>query len=597
MKIYPSPHLVLSTNKPSFTHIPLAHMEVELIPDSIEFMPQGEEFILDKKQVINPYDTFVNGTDLIFNSNGEIEDVELSFSNGKYIYEPSNIVEFSPSEFSMYATIQKNISYMLTDKYNINITVDNLSNWNDLISLFGNASARSICPPNIKINNESMDISSLASGSFDNTDFYLIKSPDGKRYATDLLIDFDEILDKHTNIWLSIDDNSNELNNIFDTLTAPCESTSPLNKTVYKSDIKVSDKLTHTIKQNNNIISYMFDDSSDYSIQYEYSNNPIVIVEKKNKGFVIISHSSIFNDLNTNSNLIYDAIIKVFIKSYLDTYTIKSWITDKNVEYIGSIGRVFNKKHESINLKELVNKKDDTIKNQYNLISVNVDMDKSAPIAVYVNTDSDQYMHFKKFEDGDNIDPIKQDGYKSMMTTKNTVIYFNQDCIYKIESKINLQQIINNENNTCKVLLKPFKSSKHRLNLKDEIILNIPDLSEVYYLLALPINKNGESTVRLAPRKSYNHTGEIILGEIRVILTTKKVCSDARISGGGLPENIQDDYDLLDIGNLYGRLFRAGTSLIIRLPSYLEKYDSYIKDAIERWKNATTYIVIHYDKQ
>ena len=486
---------------------------------------------------------------------------------------------------------------MLTDKYNINITVDNLSNWNDLISLFGNASARSICPPNIKINNESLDISSLASGSFDNTDFYLIKSPDGRRYTTDLLIDFDEILDKHTNIWLSIDDKNNELSNIFDTLTVPCESTLPLNKTVYKRDIKVSNKLTHTIKQNNDIISYMFDDSSDYSVQYEYSNNPIVIVEKKNKGFVVISHSSIFNDLNTNSNLIYDAIIKVFTKSYLDTYTVKSWITNKNVEYIGSVGRAFNKKHESINLKELVNKKDNTIKNQYNLISVNVDMDKSAPIAVYINTDSDQYMHFEKLEDGDNIDPIKQDDYKSMLTTKNTVIYFNQDCIYKIESKIDLQQIINNENNTCKVLLKPFKSSKHRLNLKDEIILNIPDLSEVYYLLALPVNKNGESTVRLVPRKSYDYTGEVILGEIRVILTTKKVCSDARISGGGLPEAMQDNYDLLDIGNLYGRLFRAGTSLIIRLPSYLEKYDSYIKDAIEQWKNATTYIVIHYDKQ
>lgn len=572
-------------------------MEVELVPDSIEFMPQGEEFILDKKQVINPYDTFVDGTDLIFNSNGEIEDIELSFSNGKYIYEPSNIIEFSPSEFSMYATIQKNISYMLTDKYNINITVDDLSNWNDLISLFGNASARSICPPNIKINNESLDISSLASGSFDNTDFYLIKSPDGRRYTTDLLIDFDEILDKHTNIWLSIDDKNNKLSNIFDTLTAPCESTSPLNKTVYKRDIKVSNKLTHTIKQNNDIISYIFDDSSDYSVQYEYSNNPIVIVEKKNKGFVVISHSSIFNDLNTNSNLIYDAIIKVFTKSYLDTYTVKSWITNKNVEYIGSIGRVFNKKHESINLKELVNKKDNTIKNQYNLISVNVDMDKSAPIAAYINTDSDQYMHFEKLEDGDNIDPVKQDDCKSMLTTKNTVIYFNQDYIYKIESKIDLQQIINNENNTCKVLLKPFKSSKHRLNLKDEIILNIPDLSEVYYLLALPVNKNGESTVRLVPRKSYDYTGEVVLGEIRVILTTKKVCSDARISGGGLPEAMQDNYDLLDIGNLYGRLFRAGTSLIIRLPSYLEKYDSYIKDAIERWKNATTYIVIHYDKQ
>ena len=265
MKIYPSPHLVLSTKKPSFTHIPLAHTEIELIPDSVEFMPQSEDFILDRKQPINPYDTFSNGTDLLFNSNGEIEEVELSFINGKYIYKPNNIVEFSPGEFSVYATIQKNISYMLTDKYNINITVDDLSNWNDLISLFGNASARSICPPNIKINNESMDVSVLASGSFDNTDFYLIKSPDGRKYSTDLLIDFDEILDKHTNIWLSIDSKNNELDNIFDTLSNPCESTSPLSKIVYKDKIKVSDKLTHTVKQNNDIISYIFD---DFPFQY-----------------------------------------------------------------------------------------------------------------------------------------------------------------------------------------------------------------------------------------------------------------------------------------------------------------------------------------
>ena len=597
MKIYPSPHLILSTKKPSFTHIPLAHTEIELIPDSVEFMPQSEDFILDRKQPINPYDTFSNGTDLLFNSDGEIEEVELSFINGKYIYKPNNIVEFSPGQFSVYATIQKNISYMLTDKYNINITVDDLSSWNDLISLFGNASARSICPPNIKINNESMDVSVLASGSFDNTDFYLIKSPDGRKYSTDLLIDFDEILDKHTNIWLSIDSKNNKLNNIFDTLSNPCESTSPLSKIVYKDKIKVSDKLTHTIKQNNDIISYIFDDSTEYTIQYEYSDNPIVIVEKKNKGFVIISHSSIFDDLNTNSNLIYDAIIKVFIKSYLDTYTITSWITNKNVEYIGTIGRILNKKHEPINLKELVNQKDSTIKNQYSIISVNVDTNKSTPIAAYINTDADQYMHFEKIEDGDNIDPIKPDGYQSLLTTKNTVIYFSPNNIYKIESKIGLQQVINTENNTCKILLKPFKSSKHRLNLTDEVILNIPDLSEVYYLLALPINEDKKSTVRLVPRKSYKYTGEIILGEIRVILTTKRICSDTRVSGGGLPEILPNNYDLLDIGNLYGRLFRAGTSLIIKLPAYLKQYDSYIRDAIEQWKNATTYIAIYYNEQ
>ena len=137
----------------------------------------------------------------------------------------------------------------------------------------------------------------------------------------------------------------------------------------------------------------------------------------------------------------------------------------------------------------------------------------------------------------------------------------------------------------------------YQKGLLNEVILNIPDLSEVYYLLVLPINEDKKSTVRLVPRKSYKYTGEIILGEIRVILTTKRICSDTRISGGGLPEILPNNYDLLDIGNLYGRLFRAGTSLIIKLPAYLKQYDSYIRDAIEQWKNATTYIAIYYNEQ
>ena len=52
------------------------------------------------------------------------------------------------------------------------------------------------------------------------------------------------------------------------------------------------------------------------------------------------------------------------------------------------------------------NQKDSTIKNQYSIISVNVDTNKSTPIATYINTDADQYMHFEKIEDGDDEDDI-----------------------------------------------------------------------------------------------------------------------------------------------------------------------------------------------
>ena len=55
-----------------------------------------------------------------------------------------------------------------------------------------------------------------------------------------------------------------------------------------------------------------------------------------------------------------------------------------------------------------------------------------------------------------------------------------------------------------------------------------------------------------------------------------------------------DDFDMLDISNLYGRLIRRGTSLIIRLPKVYEKYDKYIRDAVNKYKNASTYIVLKY---
>ena len=173
-------------------------------------------------------------------------------------------------------------------------------------------------------------------------------------------------------------------------------------------------------------------------------------------------------------------------------------------------------------------------------------------------------------------------------------MYYDCAGIKQKESLISAQGIINDDTKKNYININPFYSSKNRLRISENKLIEIPQIGIVYNILATEIKENNESDIEIKRRSDGVDDGFIKIGEVIVEYTDLKICNDIRITGGGLPENMPDDFDMLDISNLYGRLIRRGTSLIIKLPKVYEKYDKYIRDAVNKYKNASTYIVLKY---
>ncbi len=94
---------------------------------------------------------------------------------------------------------------------------------------------------------------------------------------------------------------------------------------------------------------------------------------------------------------------------------------------------------------------------------------------------------------------------------------------------------------------------------------------------------------------SYDKDGFILA---YITLTSEKETKtyDVRVMGGGLPVSEKDNYDMVDIGNVYGRPYRIGSTMIIRLPKIYKQYDDIIKTAINKHISSGTYPVIIYNK-
>ena len=68
-----------------------------------------------------------------------------------------------------------------------------------------------------------------------------------------------------------------------------------------------------------------------------------------------------------------------------------------------------------------------------------------------------------------------------------------------------------------------------------------------------------------------------------------------RRRGGGLPIEEEDDYNLLDIGNIYGLAYRKAGTVVITLPIKLKVYDEIIKKLIKKHIVAEKLFVIIYE--
>jgi hypothetical protein len=176
---------------------------------------------------------------------------------------------------------------------------------------------------------------------------------------------------------------------------------------------------------------------------------------------------------------------------------------------------------------------------------------------------------------------------------KNTYDYCTENKLFLIEKDIDLN-----------VILYPFKSSKYGINITKDIRLTIPFIKTTVngveriknenYVLYLDLNKNTlgyeyESEYMESVNKAY--LALITVEEQK----SDQYLTDMRLKGGGLPEDMPDNFNLLDIGHIYGRPYRQSNTLIITLPKKYEPYKNEILEVINKYKVAEDYPVLFFE--
>ena len=72
---------------------------------------------------------------------------------------------------------------------------------------------------------------------------------------------------------------------------------------------------------------------------------------------------------------------------------------------------------------------------------------------------------------------------------------------------------------------------------------------------------------------------------------------DMRKLGGGLPEDMEDNYELMDIGHINGRPFRPNSTVVFTLPKKFKQHEELIRNAIFKYISAEEYPVIFFENE
>ena len=207
-------------------------------------------------------------------------------------------------------------------------------------------------------------------------------------------------------------------------------------------------------------------------------------------------------------------------------------------------------------------------------------------------------------------EPHKPTGWKSIYYNKKMyyveqIAYLMETDIGKNKTQVNKLFLIEKDFD-LQVILYPFKSSKYGLNITKDIRLIIPFIKTT--VRGVERVKNESYTVFMDLKSKtldFCYESEYQESEDKVyiaIVTIEEVKSDQyltdmRLKGGGLPEDMPDNFNLLDIGHIYGRPYRQANTLVITLPKKYEPYKKEILDIVEKYKVAEDYTILFFEDE
>ena len=599
MKINLSKHNIISRSKKDLVNsgnveyvglkeLPLSYVNTEEVHRN-PLVSIKEGFVDSSRHYVRPYDSFNDEDTYLFDKNNEVINVTMKRVGNTYYYEPSEQVEFTPMQFRVYMDIQKNESYFNNKNYNIKVSAievsDNQSFVNKLISIFADKYIHGDCPSNIRINGGAKSELSLIEQDYRTADFVFIESDDGIHIGSgttyDEEIDFDYILKNHTNIWLSVGNYEGRLKMESDLKGGP--SFTVKDAILYKNKkYKVTRSQLELWDQSKKFI----EGQGTSNETYEYINEAILLIHRKGQGYIVVTPKWFFDSLSETMNMVYEVMIRCYLKQYYKSREAAVWITDEPVDYLAYHEDKFNRTHKKVTVDELMLDYDFNY-NNYNLINVAID----TPNVQFLGINDDHELLFIKV--GGESDPVKEMGEQSFYTTKHTVINYKQEDVSLVETPLDVSVSVTGTD--AYVIVKPMISSSHKILTKEQQTFKITDFTDKYKLYVNRGSTSLTNTFYLIGRKEIPEDTWTEVATIEFESTFKIVACDTRIMGGGLPDGQPDDYDMLDIGHVNGRPYRLGSAFIIRVPKKISNYESRIRTELDKHISAGDEYVLVFE--
>ena len=611
MKIYPSKHIITTTDKVDLKNdIPLAYIDAEdeeyavsiypSLPDSgispiIPYQEFGTYEIAlfrpKNKFNLNDIDNFEKVTD---------EDLLQRIGDIKQ-YIPKGTTSFSPQEFTYQLLVKKKILYKSTRTYNIKVSCldDDTKDETDylskkLLKVFGDASIRGLCPPNVAINNKDLSQSSLAKNSIDDNDIIFIDSKDGKtmrmyseskKEVVNSDIDFNYFLDRNINLWISV-------GNLTELTDMDIEITS---RNIYSSLTINSKGFDYNSLQMD--IPNVKSTFVDHNI-FKDGKTFCIIREYENLGFIVFSTRDFFNSLESNSKALYEIMFYIYANTYSKSQETTSWITDTVPDYIVSHNKLTT-------IDKFV-----SIKPLHRFFALNEDevVYKKAFISepnIEVSGIYDNYAVFEKKYTGEYssyADPIKSsEDMISIYTQQHEILYFN-DFLYTVQDDVSDKLSFSIHNNSMRVTLRNFKSSIGNIDISDSpiVYVDIPlylynkKITNETYCLYI----TGGISLNYCKKSDYiEDVNKIVIAEVNIHTeNAKQEVYDMRQRGGGLPKSYGDVSDeLLDIGYIKGLAYRKAGTIIITLPTRFKPYKYILENALKKHIVAEKLLILLFE--
>lgn len=561
MKIYLNKKQIADKTLLDENDISLSYLNnISVYQDTI--IKYNEELLkLNKKRAINLYEK-VDKNKLFFKENNKPAKLNKDYLidiDGKIdVLNSSKKASYRPTVFGYKYVLERTLSFESNKEYNIKIDYTGMEHVQDLlktITIPNNVHLKNTKEnPDIKyFEDEKVYLENMKNGGYqDNCNIYIVKSS----YANKIIYNKPKIFDVRKPV-----------------LFKQSEYVIEPAWDIFNHDLEMSlfPRVTY-----------------DY-IKITIDHTPILIMrDRLNYKLIMLCGKEIFTEPRLIQFLVENIVFAYTIGYYKvpeksGSY-LNSFISNNIIDYYYSLNNKMNSNHPNINFKKDVSKSN-FIDLSYKL----VDVFTTNNDVVYDYVDYSNNVYFKKLV---NNEPVK-DNTDSLIYTTNQELKFIDKVnysLYDIEQLPNISYKYDNDK--LNIVVSPYYSSSLNIakNEKTDIIINDINKNYVLYMRKTSVFNDQNFYILEENEKST----DIKIADIIIKLSNNIIPTDVRVIGGGSSK--YNNYDYIDTGNIHGRPYRVGTSMVITLPKRYEPYRDQLQKQIDKHiSSAEAAIIIFKD--